>query len=415
MYHQSLKKFKAFVGIDWADKKHDICLQPADSDRREFSTILHSVEEIDEWALTLHKRFGGPIAVAIELTKGPIVSALQKYDFIIIYPINPTTLSRYREAFSPSGAKDDPTDAELGLDLMQHYPERFKPVNPQSPDLRKLLYFVEQRRRLVDEKKAFVNRLIDALKQYYPQILDLFSHRDTVLFCDLVIRWPSLQKLKRVRRSTLVAFFSEHNARSNARFESRYKIVKNATPLTEDSAVIMGHQLYAVALAEQVLAFNKSIRTYDTEIEQTFTALPDAHLFSTLPAAGPCFAPRLLVAFGEQRERFGSASEVQQYAGIAPVTERSGTKEWIHWRWQCPKFMRQTFVEWSAKTVYASYWAGIFYQQKRAKGCSHNSAVRALAFKWIRILFRCWKTRKPYNEAVYLKSLKERGSPLLST
>lgn len=414
MYHQSLKKFKAFVGIDWADKKHDICLQAADSEDREFSTILHKVEEIDQWAWALHKRFKGPIAVAIELTKGPIVSALQKFEFITIYPINPTTLAKYREAFSPSGAKDDPTDAEMGLDLMQHYPDRFKPLNPQSPDLRKLTYLVEQRRKLVDEKKAFVNRLVDTLKQYYPQILDLFSHRDTVLFCDLVIRWPSLQKLKRVKKSTLKTFFTKHNSLSNARFESRYEIVKNATPLTGDSAILSPHQLYAVALAEQVLAFNKSIRAYDSEIEQTFTALPDAHLFNTLPSAGECFAPRLLVAFGEQRERFSSASDVQQYAGIAPVTERSGTKEWIHWRWQCPKFMRQTFVEWSAKTVKTSYWAEIFYQQKRDKGASHNAAVRALAFKWIRILYRCWKSQKPYNETVYLKSLKERGSPLLS-
>ena len=104
--------YVAFVGIDWADTKHDVCVQAADGDEREFDVIPHQVERIDEWAHALHRRFGSPIAVAVELSKGPIVYALQKYDFIEIFPINPTTLANYRSTFHPSGAKDDPTDAE---------------------------------------------------------------------------------------------------------------------------------------------------------------------------------------------------------------------------------------------------------------------------------------------------------------
>jgi len=124
-------------------------------------------------------------------------------------------------------------------------------------------------------------------------------------------------------------------------------------------------------------------------------------------------APRLLVALGENRDRFDHASQVQMYAGVAPVTVRSGQKEWVHWRWQCSKFLRQSFIEWTSKTVYSSYWAGLYYRQQRKKGNSHQSTIRSLAFKWIRILFRCWKTRKPYSEAKYLKSLRDRKSPLL--
>ena len=125
-------------------------------------------------------------------------------------------------------------------------------------------------------------------------------------------------------------------------------------------------------------------------------------------------APRLLVAFGEDRERYQRAEELQKYSGIAPVTERSGKKSWVHWRWQCPTFLRQTFIEWASQTINKSFWAGAYYHQQRAKGSTYQAAVRALAFKWIRILYACWKTRTPYDESKYLNALKRRGSPLLN-
>ena len=101
-------------------------------------------------------------------------------------------------------------------------------------------------------------------------------------------------------------------------------------------------------------------------------------------------------------------------AGIAPVVERSGQKSWTHWRYSCPKFLRQTFVEWAGQSVRFSYWANAFYRAQIEKGKPHNTAIRALAFKWIRIAYQCWKTKTPYDESRYLSSLKLRGSPLLS-
>jgi hypothetical protein len=151
----------------------------------------------------LHQRFGGPIAVALELAKGPIVSALQKYDFFILFPINPTTLAKYRQAFKPSRAKDDPSDAELALDLLLRHPERFAPLRPQSASMRSLTSLVEQRRLLVGDRIRFTNRLRSAFKQYFPQTLDWFEHIDTMLFCDFLSRWPTLSAVKRAGSKTL--------------------------------------------------------------------------------------------------------------------------------------------------------------------------------------------------------------------
>ena len=104
---------------------------------------------------------------------------------------------------------------------------------------------------------------------------------------------------------------------------------------------------------------------------------------------------------------------MQIYAGIAPVTERSGKKSWVHWRWQCPTFVRQTFVEWAGQTINKSFWAAAYYRQQRDKGSSYQAAVRSLAFKWIRILYRCCQTNTPYDESRYLNALRKRRSPLL--
>ncbi len=408
-----LSQFTAIIGIDWADKKHDVCVQDMKTGRRHASQVRHRAEELDEWARSLHRRYGGPIAVALEWSKGPIVSVLQKYDFFVIFPIDPSTLANHRKAFTPSGAKDDPTDAEFALKLLLTHTEHFKPLNPQSVEMRTLMVLVEQRRKLMSDRVRITNRLRNALKQYYPQTLEWFDHIDTHLFCDFIKRWPSLEQARRARKSTLEKFFREHNMNRKALLESRIQAMKSAMPLTADEAVIVPYRLQVLTLVAQLEVALESIRIYDEEIAGLAPQHPDYDLFNSLPGAGPTLAPRLLVAFGEQRERFASAAEVQKYGGIAPVTERSGQKSWIHWRWQCPTFLRQTFVEWAAQTINKSYWAGLYYYQQRAKGSSHQAAVRALAFKWIRILYRCWVTRTPYDEAKYLKALQERGSPLL--
>jgi transposase len=279
--------------------------------------------------------------------------------------------------------------------------------------MRTLMVLVEQRRKLMSDRVRITNRIRNALKQYYPQTLEWFDHIDTHLFCDFIKRWPSLEQARRARKTTLEKFFREHNMNRKALLESRIQAIKSAMPLTEDEAVIVPYRLQAQMLVAQLEVALESIKIYDSEIAAVAPQHPDYGLFNVLPGAGPTLAPRLLVAFGEQRERFASAAEVQKYGGIAPVTKRSGQSTWIHWRWQCPTFLRQTFVEWSAQTINKSYWAGLYYYQQRAKGCSHQTAVRALAFKWIRILYRCWKTRTPYDEARYLRALQERGSPLL--
>src|SRR5215467_12075737 len=308
--------FAAFIGIDWADARHDACLQAAGTARRECFQLEHTPEAIDAWVTTLRTRFNGqPVAVCLELNKGPLVSALRKYDFLVLFPINPLTLARYREAFTPSRAKDDPTDAELQLELLLTHPDKLHPLMPQSAPMRALTQLVEHRRRVVNDKVRMTNRLTSTLKNYFPHVLQWFQDKDTPIFCDFLTRWPTLKAVQLARRSTLESFSRAHHVRSADVIAQRLQAIKSATPLTTDEGVIAPHTLWVQALVAQLRVTLQTLAKFDTAIAQRAQGHPDFALFPALPGVGPVCAPRLLVAFGAQRARYASAAELQTYAG----------------------------------------------------------------------------------------------------
>lgn len=407
---QILSNFAVCIGLDWADKKHDICLKAADSGEFEFDQIKHSPEALDEWVLSLQSRFQNkPVAICLELVAGPVVHALLKYHFITLFPVSPKALARYRQAFTQSGAKDDPTDAFLQLDYLLKHSEALKPLSPDTESTRILQRLVEDRRRFVADRVRLTNRLTAALKAYYPQVLQWFEDIDTQQFCDFIQQWPTLEQAQQARPDTLTRFFKAHGSGRPALIDKRLKAIRSAVPLTEDEAVIVPYQLQAIALVTQLSHALNIIHSYDQEIAKRYSEHEEYELFNALPGAGPAFGPRLLAAFGTNRDRYASAAELSRIAGVAPVVERSGTYSWVHWRYACPKFLRQTFVEWANLSKRYSFWAKEFYDKKRAQGKSHQATLRALAFKWIRIIFRCWQDRTPYDESAYLFALKRRN------
>jgi transposase len=341
------------------------------------------------------------------------VSALLEHDLFVLFPVQPTTVANYRKAFSPSGAKDDPTDAEVILELLVRHRDKLKRLQPERGEMRALRRLVEWRRDLVQDRTRLTNRITDALKAYFPQVLEWFRDKEAAIFTDFLERWPTLDAAQRARRETLESFFRAGNVRQASSIEKRLQAIRAERSLHSDDAVTGPARLLVEALLPQLRVLTAGITRFEAEIARLAPRQPDYKLFDGLPGAGPTLAPRLLVAFGERRERFPTASSVQKSAGIAPVMERSGNKSWVHWRYSCSKFVRQTFVEWAAQTIPRSFWAKAFYESCRARGTRHQAALRALAFKWIRILHRCWVDRVPYDESRYLMPLQKRGAPLL--
>jgi transposase len=406
------KPIRAWIGIDWADEKHDVSLYDEATGTQQALIVRHNPEALQEWLGQLRCKYeGGYVAVVLEQGRGGLLNALMGCEFLVLYIINPKSLSSFREAFYGSGATSDPVDAELMRDMVRQNPSRFRAWRPDDVLTRSLRLLTEGRRDLVNESTALTNRLTALLKGYYPQALAWVGALDTARACDFLEQWPTLQSLQISRRRQILRFYEKH-PQAAIDLNEQLKQFQEARALTQDEAVLESSSLMVQALVSQLRPLLASIAEFDRKIATLFRKHPDRPIFESFPGAGAALAPRLTAAFGTDRDRFQAATEIQELAGIAPVTEKSGKKLFVHWRYACAKFVRQTFQEFAEHSRRWCRWAKGYYELLRSRGKSHNAAIRALAYKWIRILFRCWKDRQPYRDEVYTTSLLKHGSPL---
>jgi len=406
----------AWIGLDWADQQHVICLYEVATGQSTVSRLEQKPEALQDWLSQLRQRFGGaPVAIVLEQARGAVIYALLSADFVRLYPVNPQSLASYRKAYAPSGAKSDPADAVLLMEMVRNSPERFRAWKPDDADTRSLQLLTQNRRQLVDQKTALTNQLTSLLKTYYPQALELAGVLDSLQACDFLTQWPTLEALQHARPGQIRQLYREHGHPSPEQLDRRLEQIRQARPLTTDPAALLSGSMMVQALVQQLRPLLGAIERFDRQIAVLFRKHPDRPLFDSLPGAGAVLAPRLVAAFGTDRDRFQSAQQAQQLFGIAPVTEQSGKQRWVHWRWACPKFLRQTFHEFAGVSIQFCDWARAFYDKQRSKGKGHHAAVRSLAFKWIRILFACWRNRTPYNDRCHTANLAARSVPTSET
>jgi transposase len=384
--------YAAFIAIDWADRKHAFSIQVAGERKKETGTLEQKPEVIGPWVAKLRERFGGrPVAVGVEQSRGALIHALLTYDFMVLYPLHPSTVAKFREAFKSSGSKNDPLDTDQILQILTKHLDLLKPLNPDTEDTRLLARLVEDRRKAVDLRTSYIQALTADLKEYFPQALELVNgNLASRLAGDFLMKWPTFEAFQQAKPTTIKRFYYGHNIRSPQVIESGSRL----------------SQMYA----QLIQTANPVIEDYDQRIAKIFDAHPEAHLFNHLPGAGPALAPRLCAFFGTDRSRYEAAENVQSFTGIAPVTKSSGKTKVVYFRMACPKFDRQTFHEFARLSILNCQWARNYVDYYSAKGKKFQTVIRALAYKWIRILWKCWKERTPYDENRYMEVLKKRGS-----
>ena len=203
-----------------------------------------------------------------------------------------------------------------------------------------------------------------------------------------------------------------HNCRDA---EDRIREIRQAVPATVDEAVIQASVLVVQATVRLIQNLKQDIERCEERIDELAKSHPDFAIFDSFPGAGNALIPRLIAALGTQRERFTNAGEIQSYTVVAPVVKQSGNMRVTRCRQPYPHFLRQTFHEWAGHSIQTSQWARSYYEKLISRGKKHHAAVRSLAYKWIRILFRCWKDRVPYAESLNAAALARRAAPIASS
>jgi transposase len=405
--------FAAFVAIDWGSKEHVVASAPTAGGRVEITKLKNTPEAVELWVASLRQRFpGAPVAVALEQKRGAVIYMLSKYDHLVLYPVPPTMSSSYRYTFAPSGAKNDNGDALLLLDLLRRHRDRLPPLQQDTPDTRLLRFLTEDRRGLVEQKVSVLQQLTDCVAQYFPQVRAWFAPLDTPFVQALLERWPSLQQLQRSHPGTLKRFFTEHRSWDDDRIAEQIRDIYAAVPATRDAVVLEAGSRKAAACLAQLAVLRDQVAVYDKRIAAVTADHPDAPIFNSLPGAGAALTPRLIAAFGTDRTQWRDAKDLQRFSGIAPILVQSGNCSRVAMRRACPKFVRQTFHEFAAHSIRFCPWAKLLYE-RHLKGDkkNHHRAVRAVAFHWIRIAYRCWVNREPYDESIFLAAQRRRNSP----
>jgi transposase len=397
-----------FIGIDWADQKHDCYV--IDRDGKGFHQELeHSPEDINAWVAEMLKRADGkPIAIMLEQSRGALVHALMFRENVLLYPVNPKQFVRYRESY-PGGGKDDPTDARYLARMLRERIATLTCWQPDDENTRLLTHLSQQRRKLVDSQTKLRQQLIAQLKSYFPVVLELFGEDGQFpLLLSVLGRWPDPRKLRRADRRLIRRVLNEHAIRNEEQQDVIVERIRSAQLLTRDDALIIPAAMAVKLLASQIQQSRKTIREFDSKIAEVMKQHPDAHLFTSLRGAGPALAPRLLCAFGSQKDRWEDADSLAAFSGIAPVTRKSGKQCLVKRRYACPKFLRQTFHEFADSARKYCPWSKARYRMLRDRGMKHNATLRKIARSWIRILFRVWQTGIPFDCDRYIVQLQQR-------
>jgi transposase len=402
-----------FVGVDWADQKHDVYWITADG-RDGHRVIEQSAEAIEDLLLLLAELAGGgTTALALEKSRGPLQYALMFREHLQLYPIDPKQFARYRESFASGGGKSDLEDAALLARLLRERYRELKPLALDDEPTRRLAHLCQTRRLLVNDATTLKLQLQSLLKTFFPLLLEL-GRPDSGLVLEVLRSWPDPRQFRRVHPRTLNNLLRRHGVRNPDRATELTNRIRTAPLLTKDAPLLEAMGFRVAAIGSQLKPLLEAIAKLERAIDKAFAEHPDAGLLEHVPGAGQALAPRLLAAFGSDRERYANADEVATISGIAPITRQSGKTKVVLRRRACPRFLKQTFHEFADAARKWCPWSKAYYQLQRSHSMGHHAALRKLAKCWIRILYQVWKTRTPYDPERHLQRLQTTKHPLLA-
>ena len=386
-----------FIGLDWAATTHAVCVIDETGTARWRGTVPHSAAGLAELVQRV-TRFGPPasLPVALERPSGLVVDTLVEAGFPVV-PIHPNAVKASRPRYSAAGGKSDPGDAYLLADLLRTDGHRFRTLQPLADETRALRALVRGRDDLVAQRVALANQLRALLERFWPGAAAIFADVDSPIALTFLARYPTPARAERLGEHRLAQFLRRH-AYSGRRPAAELLARLRDAPLsrTGDAETQASGELVQ-ALVAVLMPLIAQIQHLSAAVATAVAQHADGPLVQSFPRSGAVNAAQILAELGDDRARFPTADQLAAEAGVAPVTHASGKHRGVAFRWACNKRLRQALTTFADNSRHASAWAAAVYAGARARGCDHPHAIRILARAWVRVLWRCWQDRRPYD------------------
>ncbi len=392
-----------FAGLDWASRTHAVCVIDEHGGVRERLDVAHDREGLAALQRRLHHWHNPPIA--IERPSGLLVDTLVEAGFTVV-PIHPNAVKATRPRYRSHGAKSDASDAYLLADLLRTDGHRFKTLMPQGDEIRALRALVRGRDDLVATRVQLANQLRSLLDSFWPGAAEVFADVDSPIALAFIERYPTPDSAARLGPKRMAAFCAQH-AYCGRRGAQELLQRLHATPASVCAELEMDAKgELARCLARTLARLVEQIRLLSSRIEHHVASLEDGRILMSFPRAGRICAAQILAELGSVRERFTSDEHLAAEAGVAPVTYQSGKSKAVTFRWACNHRLRAALTCLADNSRHASAWAASIYAKARARGCDHPHAIRILSRAWLRVIWRAWIDRKPYDPAAHRALLK---------
>jgi transposase len=399
---------RGFGGLDWASQKHYVVVVDAQGKILEDFELEHSALGWKKFRERMEPY--GPIPFAIETSQGFVVEQLLEAG-MDVYPLNPQSAQAYRKRKAPSGAKDDQLDGWSIADALRVDGQNWQPLRPENALVKELRLLCRDEVELIEERTALINKLRDALAEYYPIALESFEDWGALSAWKFINRFSTPQLLEKAGRRQWEKFLHTHRLWRTESGPRRLELFAKATQFCGSEGTTKAKSMLALGLVKRLFGLQEQLSEYRKRIEELFKSHPDHELFGSLPGAGPKIAPRLLAEIGDDRQRFQRQVQgLQCLGGTAPVTKRSGRHWECHQRWACSKPLRYALHLFAEHTISRCVWSEIYYKAHRAKGHSHAAALRCLAHRWLKIIHKMWLERTPYDPELHHRNQLKHGS-----
>jgi transposase len=335
-------------------------------------------------------------AVAIERPSGLLVDALLEAGLGVV-PIHPNIVKATRPRYRSHGGKSDATDAYLLADLLRTDGHRFQPLAPESDEIRALRALVRGRDDLVATRVQLANQLCALLESFWPGAAEVFADVASPIALAFIQRYPTPEAASRLGPKRVAAFCAQHAYSGRRSPEELLQRLHQAAAVTLGELEMQAKGELVLNLARVLARLVEQIKLLTSRIEHAVQSCEDGRILMSFPRAGRICAAQILSEMGSVRERFDDPQRLAAEAGVTPVTYESGKSKAVAFRWACNHRLRAALTCMADNSRHASAWAAAIYDKARARGCDHPHAIRILARAWLRVIWRAWRDRQPYD------------------